>query len=117
MNIERRVGGSDPLGGQFGGVRGQLAQRVHVPGGQQLALVGPSLDTARGAYSQEAPAHLENFQAVAMLDGGNGGRLKRNVAADLQDGGTDEGFADRLRARRTFGTAGKHEQNGCQRLP
>ena len=47
-----------------------------------------------------------------MLDRGNGGRLKGNIAADLQDGGADEGFADRLRARRTFGTAAKQEQNG-----
>ena len=47
-----------------------------------------------------------------MLDGGYDGRLKGNVAADLEDGGTNEGFADRLRARRSFGTAAEQEQNG-----
>ena len=72
MNVERRVGGGDSLGGQFGGVRGQLAQRVHVPGGEQLTLVGPSLDSPWGTHSQEAAADLENLQAVAMLDRGNG---------------------------------------------
>ena len=114
MNIQRRVGGGDSLGGQFGRVRGQLAERVHVPGGEQLTLVGPSLGSAGGAHSQEAAAHLQNFQAVAMLDRGNGGRLKRNIASDLQDGGTNEGLADRLCARRSFRTAEKQEQNGCR---
>ena len=111
MNIERRVGGGDSLGGQFGGVRGQLAERVHVRGGQQLALVGPSFGAAGGAYAEEAAAGLENLQTVAMLDGGDSGRLKGDVAADLEDGGTNEGFADRLRARRSFGTAAEHEQS------
>src|ERR1035437_8691140 len=105
MNVERRVGGGDSLGGQFGGVRRQLAERVHVPGGEQLPLVGPSHGAAGGAYPEEAAAGLENFQTVAVLDGGDGGRLKGNVGADLEDGGTNEGFADRLRARRSFRTA------------
>ena len=49
MDVERRVGGADSLRGQFGGLDGQFAQGVHVRGGEQLTLVGPSFDAARGA--------------------------------------------------------------------
>lgn len=77
-----------------------------------MALVGPALDAAGSADAKESAAIAEDFQAVAMLDGGDGGRLKGYIAADLQDGGTNEGFANRLRAWRTFGTAGQHEQSG-----
>ena len=48
-----------------------------------------------------------------MLDGGNDGGLKGNIATDLEGGGTNEGFTDRLRARRSFGTATEQEQSGC----
>jgi hypothetical protein len=48
-----------------------------------------------------------------MLNGGDGGRLKGNVAADLEEGGTNEGFANRLRTRRSLGTAEQQEQSGC----
>ena len=114
VNVERSVGGGDSLRRQLGGVRGQLAQRVHVPRGEQLTLVGPSLDPPRGTHSQETAADLENLQAVAMLHSRNRGRLKRNVASNLQYGGTNERFTHRLRARRPFRTAGEQQQNGCQ---
>src|ERR1035438_475276 len=112
VNVEGRIGGGDALGWQFGGVRGQRAESVHVPGGEQLTLVGPSLGAAGGAHAEEAAAGLENFQTVAMLDGGYCRRLQGNVATDLEGGGTNEGFADRLCARRCFRTAAEQEQSG-----
>src|ERR1035438_9318446 len=89
-----RLNSSHSLGWQSGGARVQLAQRVHVAGGEQLALIGPPLGAAGGPYAEETAAGLEDCQTVAMLNGGDGGRLKGNVAADLEDGGTYEGFAD-----------------------
>ena len=40
------------------------------------------LDELAGVAEEAAPG-LEDFQTVAMLDGGYGGRLKGNIAADL----------------------------------
>ena len=90
------------------------SRALHVPGGEQLALFGPAFRAIGCAHSQKRTALLENLQAVAMLDGGNGGRLKRNVTAYLQDGGTNERLTDRLCARRSFGTAEDQEQNGYE---
>ncbi len=110
MDIERRVCGGNALGRHGGGADGQFTQGLHIGSGEQLTFVGPTFDAALGAHAKEAALGLEDFQAVAMFDGGDGGRLERNVATELQCGGADEGFADGPCSGRPFGTAAENHQ-------
>ncbi len=112
MDVERRVGGGDSLRRHFGGARGEFAQGSHVGSGEQLAFVGPTFGAVRGADAQEAALGLEDFEAVAVFDGSDDRRLERNIAANFQYRGTDEGLANGSCGRRTFGTPAEKQQQG-----
>ena len=81
-----------------------------------MPLVGPALGAGGRAYAQEAAPGLENLQAVAVLDGGDGRGLQRDIAADFENGGPHIGLANGGRARRTAAAAGQAQnQRGRHR--
>lgn len=94
MHVEIAEGGSLALHGHPMGAFREFFQFLHVLCGKQLALVGPPFDAGGCTHAQETPTLLKDFQAVAVLDGGDGGRLKGDIAANFEDGGADKGFSE-----------------------
>ena len=81
-----------------------------------MPLVGPALGAGGRAYTQEATPGLENLQAVAVLDAGDGRGLQGDIATDLENGWPHIGLTDGGRAWRPAATASQAQhQRGRQR--
>ncbi len=59
------------LGGELGGIVGEMAEVVHLLVGEEEVGVGPAFDSLRGADLDKASAQFDDVEFIAVLDGGD----------------------------------------------
>jgi hypothetical protein len=94
MDVEEVENGGGALGGLLGGTGGELAKLVHFVGPEELGGVEPAFGAFIRADAQEAAAAADDVDAVAVFELGDGFGAGDEGGAELEAGGSDEGFTE-----------------------
>jgi len=108
VHVELAEAGGLALYRHADGARGEVFQLLHILGREELALVGPAFGAGGSADAHKTPALLQDFDALAMFDGGHNRRLEGDFAANLENRGANESFANRRRVLALIGARSQH---------
>ena len=95
VHVEGVDDGGRALRGKFGDALGETPQIVHLRLGEQKIGVGPPFDALGGAHLDEAAARFEDFELIAMLDGGDVGRFGGEIFSKIEGGRAGIGDSSR----------------------
>jgi hypothetical protein len=112
VHVKHFEGRGLSLGGEFGGVVGQVAEIVHLLVGEQEIGIGPAFDPLHCADFNKTAAEFQDIEFIAMFDGGDGGGFRGEVFSQIEGDGADVGDSGRWLLGRMRGTGGEKDEEG-----